>query len=43
MLADAMGIGKTVEVLMLVLGHPAPPGWAAAEIPDDIPFVGEPV
>ena len=31
-----MGLGKTLQSLMLILSNPAPPGWAAAK-PDPRP------
>jgi E3 ubiquitin-protein ligase SHPRH len=27
-----MGLGKTLETLMLILANPAPPGWAVADL-----------
>ena len=27
-LADVMGLGKTLQTIMLILNNPAPPGWA---------------
>ncbi|KAK9915395.1 hypothetical protein WJX75_008587 [Coccomyxa subellipsoidea] len=31
-LCDMMGLGKTLETLMLLLANPAPPNWAVAEM-----------
>ena len=28
LLADVMGLGKTLQIIMLALKHPAPAGWA---------------
>lgn len=31
-LCDVMGLGKTLETLMLVVANPAPAGWAVADV-----------
>ena len=30
-LADVMGLGKTLQTIMLILKNPAPPGWAVQD------------
>ncbi|EFJ47333.1 hypothetical protein VOLCADRAFT_92108 [Volvox carteri f. nagariensis] len=32
-LCDEMGLGKSVQTLMLIVSNPSPPGWAAKPVP----------
>ncbi len=38
-----MGLGKTLESLMLILSNPPPPGWAVGGADYEVPKDGEPV
>ena len=40
LLCDYMGLGKTLETLMLILARPPPAGWAIQDLPNCMP-VGE--
>ena len=33
LLSDIMGLGKTLQTLMLVMARPAPEGWAINKLP----------